>query len=116
LFQDPQHIGTQIGKVLEIPAYGIFVIVLFDKAMGWVFKLRGRNGGSKGTEAAKAAFERPEFVKHDLKVDKLCEAITKLCNSDVTKGQTLSDILSSSKRQEEILAGIREDYQNGGRR
>jgi hypothetical protein len=115
LIQDPQQIGTQIGKVLEIPAYGIFAIVLFDKAMGWIFKLRGEKNGSAGG-SVKAAFERPEFVRHDLKIDKLCEAMTKLCNNEVERQQTLSDILSSSTRQEEILGAIRDDYRNGGRR
>jgi hypothetical protein len=108
-----QELSSGGIKIVEISVGLGAAAIIIDKVLSWTLKWKQKENG---TGLAKAAFERPEFVKHDLKVDKLCEAVTKLCNSDVIKSQILSDILSSSKRQEEILGGIREDFRNGGQR
>jgi hypothetical protein len=114
-----QQISTEGVKIIEISVGLGAAAIIIDKVLSWTLKWkRSDNGTGKKQleEATRAAFERPQFVLHDAKMNALCEAVTNLCKSDVAKSQTLSDILSSSKRQEEILGGIREDFRNGGQR
>ena len=108
-----QDLSSSGVKIVEISVGLGAAAIIIDKVLGWTLKWKQKENG---TGVAKATFERPEFVRHDLKVDKLCDAVIKLCNSDVEKSQTLAELLSSSKRQEEILDGIRKDFRNGGQR
>lgn len=113
MLQETQQVVSGL-KLLEISAGGIFAVILIDKVLGWALKFRGRNGNGKSSfgdreiAVLKAVYERPEFIKHNGKVDTLASEVGKLCETLESRKEIFLKLLDSAVRQERLLEGIRD--------
>lgn len=94
-------------KIIEVSVGLGAAALIIDRILSWTLKWKksaNGNGYEKSERARLAAvFERPEFIKHDVKMDALVVAMTSLCNANARKDEVTNLILASSERQEETL-------------